>query len=317
MDTGANVSTLNPATGKTNRAKQMTIQLADGQLKRAVVKTFGPIEGVEGHMNLLGVNDFPLADTHVGKPPPKSRGGRPSRICSATTFIKPRDILKIKTRLISESEIKDKNKLKQILDLGEYSALKNDVGFPHQIEPHVIRGAMPPRVAQYPIDGKAIIEIGETIRELEALGVLEQVRDPPCNLPIQAVAKPDGTYRLVCNLVELNKRSARDSRSLINPNRTTKTMPNLKYKTCLDLANGFWSIPLEKFCQLKTSFTFKGKSYCWTRLPQGYHNSPNAFQTVVEDILEGEPVVIYIDDIYITTDTEEEHLEVLERVILK
>ena len=75
MDTGANISTLNPATGKTNRAKQMTIQLADGQLKRAVVKTFGPIEGVEGHMNLLGVNDFPLADTHVGKPPPQIKRG--------------------------------------------------------------------------------------------------------------------------------------------------------------------------------------------------------------------------------------------------
>ena len=94
-------------------------------------------------------------------------------------------------------------------------------------------------------------------------------------------------------------------------------MPNLKYKTCLDLANGFWSVPLEKLSQLKTSFTFKGKSYCWTRLPQGYHNSPNAFQTVVEDVLEGEPVVIYIDDIYLTTDTEEEHLESLERVIRK
>ena len=49
MDTGANISTLNQITGRTDNSRHRTIQLADGQLKQVRVKNFGPIEGVEGH----------------------------------------------------------------------------------------------------------------------------------------------------------------------------------------------------------------------------------------------------------------------------
>ena len=73
MDTGANISTLNPATGKTNRAKQMTIQLADGQLKRAVVKTFGTIDG--GPHEPAGSKRFSLGRHPCWEPPPQIKRG--------------------------------------------------------------------------------------------------------------------------------------------------------------------------------------------------------------------------------------------------
>lgn len=54
--------------------------------------------------------------------------------------------------------------------------------------------------------------------------------------------------------------------------------------------------------------------YVWQRLPQGYKNSPNVFQSVM-DVLEGLNVTIYIDDVFIADNTEEEHLETLQQVI--
>lgn len=88
-----------------------------------------------------------------------------------------------------------------------------------------------------------------------------------------------------------------------------------KYKSCIDLANGFFSLRLAKQSQGKTAFTHKGKAYVWQRLPQGYKNSPNVFQAAVMDVLADLGVTIYIDDVFIADDTEEEHLEKLQKVV--
>ncbi|KAI3367034.1 hypothetical protein L3Q82_009668 [Scortum barcoo] len=70
-----------------------------------------------------------------------------------------------------------------------------------------------------------------------------------------------------------------------------------------------------KQSQGKTAFTHKGKAYVWQRLPQGYKNSPNVFQSAVMDVLKDLGATIYIDDVFIADDTEEEHLEKLQKVI--
>lgn len=50
-------------------------------------------------------------------------------------------------------------------------------------------------------------------------------------------------------------------------------------------------------------------------MPQGFCNSPNVFQEMVERVLDGLKVDIYIDDVLIAPETEEEHLDFLEEVI--
>ena len=87
-----------------------------------------------------------------------------------------------------------------------------------------------------------------------------------------------------------------------------------KFKSCIDLANGFFSLRLARASQGKTAFTHNGRAYVWERLPQGYKNSPNVFQSAVLRILQGLDVKVYIDDIYLADTTEEEHLARLERI---
>ncbi|KAE8278065.1 hypothetical protein D5F01_LYC23880 [Larimichthys crocea] len=64
---------------------------------------------------------------------------------------------------------------------------------------------------------------------------------------------------------------------------------------------------------LDTSSSERG--YVWQRLPQGYKNSPNVFQAAVMDVLKDLGVTIYIDDVFLADNTEEEHLQRLQQVV--
>lgn len=88
--------------------------------------------------------------------------------------------------------------------------------------------------------------------------------------------------------------------------------PEHKYFTVVDLANAFFSIPLHKECQFWFAFTFKGKRWTYTRLPQGYTESPTIYATEMSANLErfeppcGSKILLYVDDILLCSKTNEE-----------
>ena len=66
----------------------------------------------------------------------------------------------------------------------------------------------------------------------------------------------------------------------------------------------FFSIPVEADSQYWFTFTFRGKRYTWSCLPQGYAESPVVFSAVLQENLEpfqfssGESTLIqYVDDV--------------------
>uniref|UniRef100_A0A3B5B8S8 ribonuclease H n=1 Tax=Stegastes partitus TaxID=144197 RepID=A0A3B5B8S8_9TELE len=196
--------------------------------------------------------------------------------------------------------------------------IKNDCGNLGEKYTHTIIGGVHPAVRQYPLNPGAVEEMDLIVRELSALGIIREELNPITNSPIQAVKKPEsagGGWRLVINFKALNRRTVANKASLINPQGTLKTLQVKKYKSCIDLANGFFSLRLARVSQGKTAFTHKERAYVWNRLPQGYKNSPNVFQSAVMDILEGLGVTVYIDDVFIADDTEEEHLKKLQQVV--
>ncbi|KAE8284733.1 hypothetical protein D5F01_LYC16167 [Larimichthys crocea] len=156
------------------------------------------------------------------------------------------------------------------------------------------------------------------VTELSALEIVREEPNPITNSPIQAVKKPEaagGGWRPVINFKALNRRTVANWASLINPQGALKTLQVKRFKSCIDLANGFFSLRLAKQSQRKMAFTHKGKAYVWQRLPQGYKNSPNVFQAAVMDVLKDLGVIIYIDDVFLADDTEEEHLQRLQQVV--
>ncbi|KAI3368878.1 hypothetical protein L3Q82_025859 [Scortum barcoo] len=212
-----------------------------------------------------------------------------------------------------------KERLKQIIAQANVARFKNDCGdLGGSKYVHTIEGGVHPPVRQYPLNPGAVEEMDKIVRELSALGIIREEPSPITNSPIQAVKKPEsagGGWRPVINFKALNRRTIANRASLINPQGALKTLQVKKYKSCIDLANGFFSLRLAKQSQGKTAFTHKGKAYVWQRLPQGYKNSPNVFQSAVMDVLKDLGATIYIDDVFIADDTEEEHLEKLQKVI--
>lgn len=101
------------------------------------------------------------------------------------------------------------------------------------------------------------------------------------NALIQAIGKPSGGWRLVTNYKALNKVTVPDTRYLINCGEVSAYIGKEKnVLSKIDLSDSFWSIQLAEESQGKTAFTYQGDQYVYTRLPQGYNNSPNVFQSM-------------------------------------
>ena len=232
-------------------------------------------------------------------------------------YMHPVNVVKEVDKVVDASDCQEKDRLRAILLKGSYATHKNDVGRVDPKYTHTIKGRVPERQPQHRVDPQCKAELTSTIQELEKLGVLKKLEYALTNTPVMGVPKPDGTWRLVHNLIALNVRSSSDTRTMINIAQTTRNLPNKRWKSSIDLKNGFWSVPIDEISTLKTAFTWNGVSYGWTVLPQGYKNSPQYFQGVIEDVLKGLDVTVYIDDVYWTTETLSEHLDLLEKVITR
>lgn len=57
--------------------------------------------------------------------------------------------------------------------------------------------------------------------------------------------------------------------------------PNMCVFTVVDISNAFFSVPVAEECRYWFAFTFEGQRYTYTRLPQGYCESPTIFSQVM------------------------------------
>ncbi|KAM3583197.1 uncharacterized protein V6R79_015670 [Siganus canaliculatus] len=330
VDSGAEVS----MTRKSLETKgHLRVLLANGCLERMPFGIWMGIVWLKGPYNLITPRD--MKELQLPQRMRRSLRRRLDKLQSRvvrlepaqekiapTSWYKPVDIPETTERKIQESDFSPagKEKLKRIIGQANVAHFKNDCGDLGAKYIHTIEGGVHPPVRQYPLNPGAVEEMDKIVRELSSLGIIREEASPITNSPIQAVKKPEsagGGWRPVINFKALNRRTIANRASLINPQGTLKTLQVKKYKSCIDLANGFFSLRLAKQSQGKTAFTHKGKAYVWQRLPQGYKNSPNVFQSAVMDVLKDEGVTIYIDDVFIADDTEEEHLEKLQRVTEK
>lgn len=119
-------------------------------------------------------------------------------------------------------------------------------------------------------------------------GVIKDETSEPCmsplNTPLLAVKKPDGSYRLVQDFREVNKRT--QPRYPVVPNPYTllsKVSPQHQWFSVVDLKDAFGACPLAEKSQNIFAFewedthTGRRQQLRWTKLPQGFTESPNLF----------------------------------------
>ncbi len=176
---------------------------------------------------------------------------------------------------------------------------------------------IPVRIKQYPLPMEGRQGLKPEIQRLIEKGILEPCMSP-FNTPILPVKKPDGTYRLVHDLREINKRTVTRFPVVANPHTLLSQLgPNDQWYSVIDLKDAFWACPLKKDCRDYFAFewedpdTYRKQQLRWTVLPQGFTESPNLFGQALEQILRGYELgggvtlVQYVDDLLLAGSDEE------------
>ncbi|RMC13592.1 hypothetical protein DUI87_08668 [Hirundo rustica rustica] len=180
------------------------------------------------------------------------------------------------------------------------------------IEVKMQPGTPPIRIKQYPMSLEGKKGLIPIIEQLLKEGILEPCMSPH-NTPILAVKKAEGKYRLVQDLREINKRTITKHPVVPNPYNLLSQIPQEHaWFTTIDLKDAFWACPLAEESRDWFAFewdhpeTKRRQQLRWTRLPQGFTESPNLFGQALERLLEqftpeGQVQILqYVDDLLIS-----------------
>lgn len=112
---------------------------------------------------------------------------------------------------------------------------------------------------------------------------------------------------MVQDLRAVNEIVVKHEVKVANPHTILNSIsPEAKWFSVIDLSNAFFSVPLTLQAQAYFGFQYKEKFYTYTRLPQGFVNSPTIYSQALQDSLQTCPslqngqLLQYVDDLLIT-----------------
>ena len=165
-------------------------------------------------------------------------------------------------------------------------------------------------------------EMENQIKELVENGLIEPSTSE-WRSPVVMLKKPGNTgYRFAIDYRKVNAVSEKTSFPLPRLDDVWDAIgeANASYFTVLDLASGFWQIPLHAETKHKSSFITQQGQYQWNRLPFGLSNATTTFQMTMSKVFSGlifKSVLVYVDDIIVYSPTFEKHIEDLENVFAR
>ncbi|KAI2667015.1 Retrovirus-related Pol polyprotein from transposon 17.6 [Labeo rohita] len=192
---------------------------------------------------------------------------------------------------------------------GQTNVIQHDIRTP----PGVIVRQRPYRV---PEARRQAIE--DEISEMLKLGIIEPSRSA-WSSPIVMVPKPDGTLRFCNDFRRLNEVSEFDGYPMPRVDELLERLGRARFITTLDLTKGYWQVPLTTSAKEKTAFSTPSGHWQYRTLPFGLHGAPATFQRMMDVILRPHQsyAAAYLDDVIIHSETWQDHLERLRRVLLE
>lgn len=163
-------------------------------------------------------------------------------------------------------------------------------------------------------------EIEEQVGKLLKKGLIEESYSPFAAPVTLAYKKNEGKRSRLCiDFRDLNKIITPQAQPFPLIDDLIIRTRNCKYFTTLDINSAFWSIPLRIEDKKKTGFVTQDGHFQWTCLPFGLKTSPAIFQRILSNILRKynlkEFTENYIDDILIFSESFQEHIEHIKRVL--
>lgn len=144
----------------------------------------------------------------------------------------------------------------------------------------------------------------------------------PCAMacPLLCLAKKDGGLRTVIDARQRNANTVLDVTPMPDMRFLMDSLAWCKYQSKIDMTDVYEQIRVERNCIPLTAFSVPWGTYVSNVLQQGDCNGPSTFQRVVTWALRehiGGLVHAWFDDIFVGTDTLEEHNKMLLWVYLR
>ena len=151
--------------------------------------------------------------------------------------------------------------------------------------------------------------------EMMEAGVIRPSTSPWAS-PIVLVEKKDGGIRFCVDYRKLNQVAKFDAYPMPRIEEMFEHIGSATVISTLDLARGYWQIPMSAASREKTAFATPFGLFEFDVMPFGLHNAPATFQRTMNHILRDcqEFSGAYIDDIVIFSRSWEEHLRHLQEV---
>ncbi len=151
--------------------------------------------------------------------------------------------------------------------------------------------------------------VDEQVAAMLAAGAV-QPSDSPWAAPVVLVTKKGGDIRFCVDYRALNARTARDEYPLPRVDDLLPKLRRCRVFTTLDLARGYWQVPLHVDSRALTAFRTSRGLFEFTVMPFGLTNAPASFQRAVDTVfkgLMGTFVFAFMDDIVVGSESVEDH----------
>ena len=161
----------------------------------------------------------------------------------------------------------------------------------------------------YRVSPKEGLIIKEQVEAMLAKGVIRPANSP-WSSPVVLVVKKNGSIRFCVNYKKLNDLTRKDAYPLPRTEELLETIAGHKVYSTIDLYSGYWQIPMEDDSVAKTTFVCREGTFEFLVMPFGLTNAPATFQRIMDAVLTDyidRFVVVYLDDICIYSDSDEEH----------
>ncbi|GFN74641.1 transposon ty3-i Gag-Pol polyprotein [Plakobranchus ocellatus] len=145
---------------------------------------------------------------------------------------------------------------------------------------------------------------------------ITKVNEPTEWVNSMIVSVRNGKLIICLDPKDLNKAIKREHHPMKSIEEITREMPNAKVFSKVDAKSGFIQIQLDEESSKLTTFNIPLRRYRWLRLPFGLKCSPEIFQRIMDQMLEGiEGAFSMTDDILIAGRDQKHHDQILIKVL--